>query len=152
MEMKRLALPLHEAALLLKRVFECESRDHHLTITQWRILGIVSAKGPRTQSELATMMTAKAMTISDAAERLESRGLVTRHADPSDSRAKQVHLTEAGAALIALTRERMDKIGETALKGIAEADLEVTIRVLYALIGNLDEGRAAQLGCGPTEH
>ena len=64
-----------------------------LTVAAFRLIGEVmnSPDGIR-QSELARRLGVRAPTVSSAIGRLEARGFVYRLADPTDPRARRVHL------------------------------------------------------------
>lgn len=64
-----------------------------VTPGEGRALANVARCGIVRQNVLAERMGVEAMTLSGYLDRLESRGLVTRTADPADRRAKLVELT-----------------------------------------------------------
>ena len=66
-----------------------------VTVTpgEGRTLANIARCGIVRQNVLAERMGVEAMTLSGYLDRLESRGLVTRSADPADRRAKLVELT-----------------------------------------------------------
>ena len=57
--------------------------------------------GPPTQVRLAEHAGTDAMMTSQVLRRLEARGLLDRHPDPGDARARRLRLTAAGSALTA---------------------------------------------------
>jgi DNA-binding MarR family transcriptional regulator len=56
---------------------------------------------PPTQSRLAQQAGADAMMTSQVIRKLETRGLVERTLDPTDSRARRLRLSAAGRTLVA---------------------------------------------------
>ena len=56
---------------------------------------------PPTQSRLAQQAGTDPMMTSQVIRKLETRGLVERTLDPTDSRARRLHLTAAGRTLVA---------------------------------------------------
>lgn len=71
-----------------------------VTPAEGRTLAHVARLGPVRQNVLAERMGVEAMTLSGHLDRLEARGLVLREPDPTDRRAKLVHLTGAAAQLL----------------------------------------------------
>ncbi|MDQ6432599.1 MarR family winged helix-turn-helix transcriptional regulator [Mesorhizobium sp. LHD-90] len=63
--------------------------------------------GPLRQNLLAERIGVEAMTVSASLDRLEALGLVERQTDSADRRAKLVHVTQAGEAML----ERIRPIG-----------------------------------------
>lgn len=71
-----------------------------VTPGEGRALAHAARAGSVRQSVLAERMGVEAMTLSGYIDRLESRGLVERHVDPGDRRAKLVVLTDAAAEVL----------------------------------------------------
>jgi DNA-binding MarR family transcriptional regulator len=82
--------------------------------------------GPPTQARLAAHAGTDAMMTSQVLRRLEARGLLDRHPDPGDARARRLRPTETGSALTAR----------------ALADVEAADEDYFAPLG---DGRAAFL-------
>lgn len=82
------------------RAFMGESlQQHHLTITEWLMIGTVvdtSGKGIRI-SELAEILGVEMPVITNLVNRAEKTGWVTRLPDPNDKRAKLVFLQKKAA-------------------------------------------------------
>lgn len=77
---------------------------------------------------------------------LESEGHVERREDPSDRRAKILHLTAKGAAMAQRIEAVMGGVRRGILKDISDADLEASLRVLARLQASLfpaDAGRGS---------
>lgn len=88
-----------------------------VTPGEGRALANVARCGTVRQNVLAERMGVEAMTLSGYLDRLESRGLVTRTADPIDRRAKLVQLTPQAEDVLAEVRAigsamREDLIGK----------------------------------------
>ncbi len=63
-------------------------------------------------------------------DQLCDAGLMQRHEDPDDRRAKTVTLTDAGRAITAQMEEELVNLRARVLKGVTRAELETTLRVL----------------------
>jgi DNA-binding MarR family transcriptional regulator len=70
-----------------------------LTLSQARLLRLLRRRGPQGVAELAQRLGHSMPTQSRLVDRLEERGLVTRHREPGDRRRVTVALTEAGERL-----------------------------------------------------
>jgi MarR family transcriptional regulator, transcriptional regulator for hemolysin len=92
-----------------------------VTPGEGRALANVARCGIVRQNVLAERMGVEAMTLSGYLDRLESRGLVTRAADPADRRAKLVELTPQAEDVLADVRAIGAAIRED-LTGIMGAD------------------------------
>lgn len=87
---------------LLKAEMERRIAAAGLSVTpgEGRTLAHVARLGAVRQNVLAERIGVEAMTLSGYLDRLEARGLVAREPDPTDRRAKLVHLTEAAAGVL----------------------------------------------------
>jgi DNA-binding MarR family transcriptional regulator len=74
-----------------------------LTFPLAHALRILDPERPRPMGELADVLFCDASNVTSLADRLESRGLVERHADPADRRVKTLALTREGVRV----RERV---------------------------------------------
>ena len=63
-------------------------------------------------------------------DQLCAAGLVERRDDPSDRRAKTLHLTDEGRALAAVVEDAVKALRTHLLKSATDADLAATLRVL----------------------
>jgi len=77
-------------------------------------------------------------------DKLVKDGLVERSEDPSDRRAKTVHLTPAGRAHSQRASQALDAFRETLLDGVSTADLEACLRVFAQM--------ETRLGIAKREH
>lgn len=112
-----------------------------LTPGEGRTLSHVARAGAARQNVLAERMAVEAMTLSSALDRLESRGLIERRQDPGDRRAKLVHLTSEGEAVLAKIQPIAAELRADASKGIAPADWLRFLDTLKQVRANLTEVR-----------
>lgn len=106
-----------------------------------RTLNHAARLGPTRQNLLAERMGVEAMTVSSSLDRLEAQGLIERHGDPVDRRAKLVRLTGAGEALLDEMRPLAAGLRADAAKGIAPADWQRFLDMLKQVRSNLAEAR-----------
>jgi DNA-binding MarR family transcriptional regulator len=71
-------------------------RHRDLSTIEVRLLWTLGSLGPSRPSELADALTSGAPSVSKAAARLESSGLVTRRPSPDDHRSHLLELTKEG--------------------------------------------------------
>nr|WP_314259922.1 MarR family transcriptional regulator [uncultured Devosia sp.] len=135
---------IHEVAKAFRRRFEEEVKVYDLTLPQMRALGELVRKGGVSQVSLAGAIDADPMTLKGILDRLEKRGLVQRQQDPSDSRAKVVHVTEAGEALFRTAKSVGVEIQNEAIEGLSEAELTAVSQSLVHIRNNLSRAAAAQ--------
>jgi MarR family transcriptional regulator for hemolysin len=128
---------LHEAARLLTRRFYTEIHQYGITVPQWRVIAQLTETDQLSQIALARMIDTDQATVSDIVERLEANGLVTRVADPDDSRAKIVSLTKKAGMIIDEIRPAADEIYARAFEGISVGDQAALVSALTRLIANL---------------
>ncbi|PTQ10879.1 MarR family transcriptional regulator [Sphingomonas oleivorans] len=79
-------------------------------------------------------------------DQLVRSGLIERHPDPTDGRAKTLHLTAAGRALAEQAEMIMAVIREKLFAGIADEDIDTTIRVLTRMEEALNAADMTPLG------
>ncbi|MFD7008527.1 MarR family winged helix-turn-helix transcriptional regulator [Rhodococcus jostii] len=83
---------------LMTDALEVELKKHGLGLTDYLLLMTLelSENGTRLLSRLAKSMLVHATTITLATDRLEDKGLVSRHAHPTDRRATYATITDEG--------------------------------------------------------
>ncbi|WP_405455379.1 MarR family transcriptional regulator [Streptomyces sp. NBC_00101] len=87
--------------------------DHDLSLTQLRVLGILRDRRPR-MSDLAAFLGLDKSTLSGLVDRAVRRGLMVRVPNPTDKRAVDVLITDAG-------RELTEQMYEEARAALAPA-------------------------------
>lgn len=65
-------------------------------------------------------------------DQLCAAGLMCRHDDPADGRAKTVSLTDLGRAVTGKAEIELDKLRAERLKGVTKEELGIALRVLHA--------------------
>lgn len=86
-----------------------ESIDHkELTEEHWRILHVLSDEQGRSMGELAEQVLLNGPALTKNIDKLVSRGLVQRAADPHDSRKVLVFISDLGLETAARLKARVD--------------------------------------------
>ena len=110
---------INDVSRLMRAEFDRRVADAGIGLTpgEGRALSYAARVGVVRQTVLADRMGIKAMTLSTYLDRLEARGLVERKTDPTDRRAKLVHLTETAGAVL----DQVQAIGAQMRADVAEA-------------------------------
>lgn len=97
---------LWRTTLSWQRSIRAALAPHDLTHVQFVLLASLwwlqdHGGEPPTQAQLAGLAGADPMMASQVIRKLAARGLLERHLDPADSRARRLRLTTSGSALLA---------------------------------------------------
>jgi DNA-binding MarR family transcriptional regulator len=84
-----------------KRIASAYARNFGLSIPEWRLIAVLSARGAATQQELVHATQMDKVAVSRAARALARKGHVSRQEDAADARALSLALTAQGHALFA---------------------------------------------------
>lgn len=128
---------LFDAARLIRRRFEHESRDIPMTSAQLQIIARLKRKEGVSQAALAGLLDIEPMTLSRHIDRMEAAGLVERRPDPNDRRARRLFTTAHALALIEPMRARAEVVYAEALAGLSPEERTALLRSLEAVISNL---------------
>ncbi|MBX9459093.1 MAG: MarR family winged helix-turn-helix transcriptional regulator [Rhizobium sp.] len=132
---------LNETARLMRHDFERRIAGIGLQVTtgEARALIYVAANDGARQSVIAERMGVEPMTVCGYLDRLEKCGLVSRHPDPGDRRAKNVRTTDAADATIAAIRAEGKAMVEQAQAGLDAESRAILAAALRTVRGNLIE-------------
>lgn len=133
---------IHEVGRAFRRQLEDQTRDHDLTLPQWRIITKLGRADGMSQVALASAIDTDPMTLSAILKRLADRKLVRRAPDPQDGRAKIVTLTEDGLALYRIVEGLGVELYKTAIAGMDPAETNALIEGLSHIRDNLAGGDA----------
>jgi DNA-binding MarR family transcriptional regulator len=108
---------------LVMRVLSREMRDtkHHVTNAHMPILAILE-RAPRSQSELAEIMSVSGATMSNTLTALEARGWIVRERSSEDRRHVHAQLTEAGVHALHDSVGEMKQFLKTLLRRLDPED------------------------------
>ncbi|MEO7217854.1 MAG: MarR family transcriptional regulator [Gemmatimonadaceae bacterium] len=81
------------------------------------------------QNALAGMLDVEGPTVVSLLDQLSAIGLVVRRPDPTDQRARTLHVTPAGAALAQRIGPLVERLRQRLLAGVSDADLQTALRV-----------------------
>ena len=104
-----------------------------LGFSDFAVLEVLLHKGPAPVNTIGQLVHLTSGSITAAIDRLERKSLVARGTDPSDRRARVVHLTEAGRALIECAFRDHATAMEAATSGLSAAERGVAVELLKKL-------------------
>jgi DNA-binding MarR family transcriptional regulator len=76
-------------------------------------------------------------TLSRALDQLDADGLIRREADPQDSRATRVYITEAGRAVFETLWPHMAEAQARMFRGIPEDERRAFVSTLQKMLANI---------------
>jgi DNA-binding MarR family transcriptional regulator len=107
--------------------------EFDLSPAQCHVLHLIEPGQPIPMGRLAETLACDASNVTGLVDRLESRGLVRRHASEADRRLKVLDLTPAGARLRAVVLERISKPPES-LNRLSTAEQRTLVKILRRLL------------------
>lgn len=108
-----------------------------LTTAKMRALAVLSVVNGIQISQLAVYAVVEQSTLSRALDALATEGLVRREADPDDSRATRIHLTDDGRAAFERLWPHMAASYQRMFAGIDEDERRVFVGTLQKILGNI---------------
>jgi MarR family transcriptional regulator, transcriptional regulator for hemolysin len=127
------------AGRAVRSAFDARYSHLQLSMTEGALLATIRRFGPLTQRELAELLYIGRAAAGQFVDRLETRGLVQRQADPDDRRVWIVSATKRGKPI---SDEAFDIYFKTAAdlrRGLTDEESEQLINLLLAVQANADE-------------
>ncbi|TCM32508.1 MarR family transcriptional regulator [Novosphingobium aerophilum] len=110
----------------------------------WALVHLLRLGDEVRQGDLARVINVTEPSLVRTLHLLEDAGLVERHADDSDRRAKHLRLTEEGSIVAKRIDKRLIELRATLLDGIPTEDVETVVRVLDRIAARIAESAARQ--------
>jgi MarR family transcriptional regulator for hemolysin len=110
------------------------------------VLYIARAGGGMRQGMLAEELGLEGPSLVRLLDQVEAAGLVERRDDPTDRRAKTLHVTAAGQALAETIEAVIEDLRNELLTEVSDEDLAATLRTFTALEASLDVFEAKAKG------
>src|SRR5881296_3176219 len=126
-------LVLMKAHRTLERLATRSIEASDICLSDFAVLEMLLHKGPQPVNEIGRRVELTSGAITTAVDRLESRGLVTREAHPSDRRARVVRLTAAGEEKAAKIFARHKAAMDLAASGLSRTERATLIGLLRKL-------------------
>jgi DNA-binding MarR family transcriptional regulator len=141
---RSLGFLLSDAARLVRRRFDHETRGAPMTGAQLRIVGQLMRNEGISQSALAALLEIEPMTLCRHVDRMEAAGFVERRHDTADRRVRLLFTTARSRALIDPMRALADRVYEEALSGLGAAERKTVLEGLERIVANLSIAQASQ--------
>ncbi len=114
---------------------------HDLTPVQFSALSSLHTHPGVDQATLAGLIGYDRATLGKVVERLEAKALMKRNVCPNDRRARCLHLTESGAALIQAVRPKVAAIQPEILSGLSAAERNRLVRLLTKAVRSAEQSK-----------
>lgn len=134
---KHLGFLVNDVARLVRRAFDQRGQTCGLTRAQWQVLAYLFHNQGSNQASVAEALDVEPITLSRHIDRLEAMGYVARVPDPTDRRARRLHLTESVRPLLDQMKVIGNEVIATALEGISPDEADVLIGLLSKMRCNM---------------
>lgn len=95
-----LLILLNDVGRMMRTEADRRARAHGMTRAQWVMLVRLHRQPGLSQKELAELLEVEPITVARLVDRLQSRGLLERRADPADRRVWRLHLLPAAQPVL----------------------------------------------------
>jgi len=120
-------------------VHSIEEAGDGVTVTQYRLLVLVAAQGPRTVTDVATELGVNQSNASRYLDRLQRLGLLERRRSSEDGRVVNVVLTPAGRQLLRKVSRLRRREMERVLRRMTPEERDIGRRVMVAFSAAANE-------------
>ena len=103
-----------------------------ITQGEGHILSHLAASGDSTIAELHRALAHRRSTLTSILDRLAERQFITRESDPNDRRSFIVRLSKKGKSVAAQVHRELERIEESALKGVTGNQFQSVVKILHA--------------------
>jgi len=134
---KRILRTIERANQRVRRYLAARLEDLDITEIEAHLIARLSVRGPCTVSEVQQAFGLRRSTLSNALDRLEHKGLLTRSVHPADRRTFLLELTASGFEAAARVRGVVDDLERKVLAEVSAEQLAAFYAVMAALEGRL---------------
>lgn len=147
-----LAFVMADLARLLRQEFEARITASGLMLTPAgaRVLHLLAAAGPLSQSALARRLAISRMSLGETLAALDAAGLVCRVPAATDARLRLVSVSAAGQALLPQIEAIGAQVRQLARHGIDAESWAVFMQLAHRMRENLSAARAPGTGARPS--
>lgn len=125
---------LAQASQIISTEFHQVVQENGLSITEWRVLSILSGAGVVSVGQLARIATSKQPTVTRVVDKMVNAGYVHRVAHGGDRRVSLVEITEPGRILISGLIKQAKKHEDEVVERLQPLDVEALKAILRRLI------------------
>lgn len=148
LEDDRMAHLIRYVARGLTRSLQLRLAEHDIQFGSWVYLRILWDNDGLTQKELSDRAGLMQSTTHTALAKLEAKGYVTRRHPDGDRKKRIVQLTPAGRAARQVLEPLAEEVNETALNGLAPAQIAEIRSALLTMAVNLDRDEEQAMRAG----
>src|SRR5262249_24358966 len=117
----------------VRRYLAAELSDLDITEIEAHLIARLSARGPCTVAEVQQAFGLRRSTLTNALDRLEHKGLLTRQVHPADRRTFQLELTPRGREAAGRVRGVVDLLEKRLLARVSADEIDAFLAVMAAL-------------------
>lgn len=132
---------LSDSGRLLRKTFDERVRSLGLTAVQARLLLSLVKFPDNNQAFYAERIEVEPITLTRIVDRLEESGWVERMADPSDRRARLLHLTDKSREIVEPLRTIIDGLVADMVEGLTVQEQDALASLLVKVSENLSAER-----------
>ena len=136
-ELESLVSAYAELYLHLMRTADRRMAEQGASLARTKLLLCLQKRGPLRATDIAEFFSQSPRTVTEAIDGLERDGLVKREPDPSDRRAKIIHITAKGADAAAKTEPLRRQIVDQTFGILDERERAELAAILAKLSGGL---------------
>jgi MarR family transcriptional regulator for hemolysin len=127
-----------------RRAVDLHLRPFGLTEATWLpLIHLARAPEPMRQKDLAASLVLDGSSVVRLLDHLAAAGLIERHEEAGDRRAKTITVTARGMAIIERVEAASRDVRAATLAGLSDADIESATRVLDLVQQNLAKAQDA---------
>ncbi len=132
---------LSDSGRLLRKTLDERVRDLGLTSVQARLLLSLVKFPDNNQAFYAERIEVEPITLTRMVDRMEEAGWVERVADPTDRRARLLHLTDQSREIVEPLRKTVETMVNDMAEGFTPQERDVLARLLGKISANLSAER-----------
>jgi MarR family transcriptional regulator, transcriptional regulator for hemolysin len=133
------------AARQWRRAVDRRLQPFGLTEATWLpLIHLARAPEPMRQKELAASLVLDGSSVVRLLDALSSAGLIERHEESGDRRAKTIVVTAHARSIIAQVEAASQAVRQTTLNGVSDEEIAVATRVLNLVCRNLAREQGAE--------
>ncbi|WP_095011307.1 MarR family winged helix-turn-helix transcriptional regulator [Tsuneonella mangrovi] len=137
---KNIGYVLSDSARLMRRSFNEQVRSLGITSTQARLLLMLNRHPGENQTAYAERLEVEPITLCRMVDRMEEAGMVQRHPDPRDRRARILQLTNKSRKEIERIQQATKVLMDNMLAGLDEEEEAQLMALLGRVSDNLANG------------
>jgi MarR family transcriptional regulator, organic hydroperoxide resistance regulator len=130
---------LHRAAQRMRTATGEQAEKHGIQLRDHIVLSALHKTPDLTQIELGKALGLDKTTLMSQLDRLESAGLIERHSDPRDRRARIPQITETGEVVRSSVADASEQVEAAALQTFSGEQVALFQRMLFEIIGESND-------------